>query len=182
MNTGAPIALYYMYSNWCELMQKLLVVGKCKHSSGEETLRLNVVDIYMYISDIPLTTSRQYGYADDFALLHSDRAWSNVENTLTADMSLIAKYLRTWRLKLSMAKTTATAFHLNTKEANRQLTITLDGTPLPYNATPTYLGVKLDRQLTYKEHLKSIRAKVSSFAVSQAQSGVPVLPLFVLVL
>ena len=28
--------------------------------------------------------------------------------------------------------------------------------------TPTYLGVKLDRQLTYKEHLKSIRAKVSS--------------------
>ena len=116
----------------------------------------------IYISDIPLTTSRQYGYADDLALLHSDRAWSNVENTLTADMSLIAKYLRTWRLKLSMAKTTATAFHLNTKEANRQLTITLDGTPLSYNATPTYLGVKLDRQLTYKEHLKSIRAKVSS--------------------
>ena len=75
----------------------------------------------------------------------NERAWSNVENTLTADMSLIAKYLRTWRLKLSMAKTTATAFHLNTKEANRQLTITLDGTPLSYNATPTYLGVKLDR-------------------------------------
>ena len=116
----------------------------------------------IYISDIPLTTSRQYGYADDLALLHSDRAWSNVENTLTADMSLIAKYLRTWRLKLSMAKTTATAFHLNTKEASRQLNITLDGTPLPYNATPTYLGVKLDRQLTYKEHLKSITAKVSS--------------------
>ena len=44
----------------------------------------------IYISDIPLTTSRQYGYADDLALLHSDRAWSNVENTLTADMSLIA--------------------------------------------------------------------------------------------
>ena len=116
----------------------------------------------IYISDIPFTTSRQYGYADDLALLHSDRAWSNVENTLTADMSQIAKYFRIWRLKISMSKTTVTAFHLNTKEANRQLSVILDGTPLPYNATPTYLGVKLDRQLTYKEQLKAISAKVSS--------------------
>ena len=59
-------------------------------------------------------------------------------------MTQIAAYLKTWRLKLSMAKTTATAFHLNTKEANRQLIITLDGTPLPYKTTPTYLGVMLD--------------------------------------
>ena len=45
LNTGAPLALYYMYSTWCELMQKLLVVGKCKPSFGEETtLRLTIVD------------------------------------------------------------------------------------------------------------------------------------------
>ena len=55
-----------------------------------------------------------------------------------------------------------TAFHLNTKEAHRQLQINLDGSPLPYNPTPTYLGVKLDRQLTYRQHLELVCAKVSS--------------------
>ena len=77
-------------------------------------------------------------------------------------MALIAGYLKTWRLKLSVAKTTSTAFHLNTKEARRKLTVNVNGSPLPHNPTPTYLGVKLDRQLTYKQHLDSLRAKVSS--------------------
>ena len=116
----------------------------------------------LYISDLPHTTSRQYGYADDLALLHSDRNWTTVEETLTSDMALIAGYLKIWRLKLSVAKTTSTAFHLNTKEARRKLTVNVNGSPLPHNPTPTYLGVKLDRQLTYKHHLDSLRAKVSS--------------------
>ena len=116
----------------------------------------------IYISDLPNTTSKQYGYADDLALLYSDKSWPKVEEALTKDMTLIADYLETWRLKLSVAKTTTTAFHLNTKEARRQLTVNLNGTPLPYNATPTYLGVKFDRQLTFKYHLESLRAKVSS--------------------
>ena len=77
-------------------------------------------------------------------------------------MTLIAEYLKIWILTLSVAKTTSTAFHLNIKEARRQLKVNLHGSPLPYNPTPTYLGVKLDRQLSYKQHLKSLRAKVSS--------------------
>ena len=103
----------------------------------------------LYISDLPHTTSRQYGYADDLALLYSDRNWT-VEETLTSDMALIAGYLKTRRLKLSVAKKTSTAFHLNTKEARRKLTVNVNGSPRPHNPTPTYLGVKLDRQLTYK--------------------------------
>ena len=77
-------------------------------------------------------------------------------------MTLIAEYLETWGLTLSVAKTTSTAFHLNTKEARRQFKVNLNGSLLPYNPTPTYLGVKPDRQLTYKQHLESLHAKVSS--------------------
>ncbi len=116
----------------------------------------------LYISDLPQTISGKYGYANDLALLHSDRVWSKLENTLRADMTQLATYFRSWQLKLSKAKTTVTAFHLNTKEAKHQLTINLDGTPLSYSTTPTYLGVKLDRQLTYIKHLKALCAKVSA--------------------
>ena len=116
----------------------------------------------IYISDLPKTKSHQYGYADDLALLNSDVAWSRVEEALSQDITTIADYLKLWRLKLSMAKTTATAFHLSTKHANRQLTVLLGDSILPYSASPIYLGVKLDRQLTYRQHLESLRAKTSS--------------------
>ena len=41
-------------------------------------------------------------------------------------------YLKTLRLKLSVAKTTSTAFHLNTKEARHKLTVNVNGSPLPH--------------------------------------------------
>ena len=116
----------------------------------------------LYISDLPNKTSKQYGFADDLALLYSHSSWSTVEQMLSSDMALIAEYLKTWRLKLNTAKTTSTAFHLNTKEARRKLSVNLNGSPLPQNPTPTYLGVQLDRQLTFKQHLESLHAKVSS--------------------
>ena len=85
----------------------------------------------IYLSDIPDTTSCQYGYADDLALFFSDRRWSTVEEVLSKDTAKIANYLLKWRLRLSMAKTTTTAFHLNSKEAKCKLAITLHGTILP---------------------------------------------------
>ena len=116
----------------------------------------------IYLSDLPSTSSSKYAYADDLALLYSHRSWSTVENVLSSDMDTLATYLRTWRLKLSTAKTTSTPFTLCTKEAHRQLSVKLNGSTLPCNPTPTYLGVKLDRQLTFKQHIESLRGKVSS--------------------
>jgi len=55
--------------------------------------------------------------------------------------------LSAWKLKLSVTKPTSTAFNLN-KETKRQLAVNVRGNTLPYNSNPTYLGVKLDRQLT----------------------------------
>ena len=83
---------------------------------------------------------------------------------LTTDMDVLAKNLRTWRLNLSTAKNnnTATPFTLITKEAYRQLAVKLDGSTLPCNSTPTSLRVKLDRQLTFKQHIEALRGKVAS--------------------
>ena len=116
----------------------------------------------IYLSDLPSTSSSKYAYADDLALLYSNRNWTTVENTLTTDMDALAKYLRTWRLKLSTTGTTAPPITLNTKEAHRQITVKMDGSTLPCNSTPTYLGVKLDRQLTFKQHIEALRDKVAS--------------------
>ena len=116
----------------------------------------------IYLSDIPQTTSHQYGYADDPALFFSERRWSAVEEVLFKDTAKIANYLLKWRLKLSMAKTTTTAFYLNNKEAKCQLAIKLHKTINSHNMYHTNLGIKLDRQLTFWQHLESLSSKVEA--------------------
>ena len=83
-------------------------------------------NIYTY--DLPSMISRKFAYADDLALLHSSGNWKDLEGTLSQDMSTLSAYLQTWRLKLSHTKTVTAAFHLNNREAKRELrsTTTVD--------------------------------------------------------
>ena len=54
------------------------------------------------------------------------------------------------------------AFHLNNREAKRELKFCNNDRLLPLYPTPTYLGVKLDRSLTFHHHLVALRKKLSS--------------------
>ena len=65
-------------------------------------------------------------------------------------------------MKLSHTKTVTAAFHLNNREAKRELKVYNNGRLLPFCPTPTYLGVKLDRLLTFRHHLVVLHKKLSS--------------------
>ena len=114
----------------------------------------------IFISDIPTTVSHQYGYAYDMALLYSHKCWPKVEETLSRDRENLADFLQTWRLKLNTTKTTSTPFHLNNHEAQRQVNICVHGTTLSHNPQHKYLGVKLDKLLTYRQHIEGLRVQV----------------------
>ena len=105
---------------------------------------------------------RKFAYADDLALLHSSGNWKDLERTLNQDMSTLSAYLQTWRLKLSHTKTVKAAFHLNNRETKRELKVYNNGRLLPFCPTHTYLGVKMDRSLTFHHHLVALRKKLSS--------------------
>ena len=78
-------------------------------------------------------------------------------------MRTLALYLRQWRLKLSEGKTVSTVFYLDNREAKRELDVCIDTRRLnfqPTTMTTTYLGVKLDRTLSYRQHLAGLRDKV----------------------
>ena len=117
-------------------------------------------NIYTY--DLPSMISRKFAYADDLALLHSSGNWKDLEGTLSQDMSTLSVYLQTWRLKLSHTKMVMAAFHLNNREAKHELKVYNSGRLLPFYPTPTYLGVKLDRSLTFHHHLVALHKKLSS--------------------
>ena len=85
-----------------------------------------------------------------------------LEKTLGQDMTTLSAYLQTWRLKLSHAKTVIAAFHLHNREANREIKIKNNGKILSFCPGPAYLGVKLNRALTYRYHLQALRKKLST--------------------
>ena len=94
--------------------------------------------------------------------MHSSGNWKDLEGTLSQDMSTLSAYLQTWRLKLSHTKTMTAAFHLNNREAKRELKVYNNGGLLPFCPTPTYLGVKLNRSIMFRHHLVALRKKLSS--------------------
>jgi len=85
-----------------------------------------------------------------------------VKGVLTKDMATVVECLQTWKLKLSTIKTVLAAFHLNNKEAKRELKVKYNNETLPFYSDPKYLRVTLDRSLTYHQHLESFRKKLTS--------------------
>jgi len=85
-----------------------------------------------------------------------------VEGVLRKDMATVGEYLQTWKLKLSTTKAVLVAFHLNNKEAKRELKVNHNNENLPFCSEPTFLRVTLDRSLMYRRHLESLRKKLTS--------------------
>lgn len=77
-------------------------------------------------------------------------------------MGIPVAYLGTWRLQLSIEKTVATAFHLNNKEASRELDVRVNNKHLVVQQALKYLGVCLDWTLSFRQHLEEVKAKVTS--------------------
>jgi len=77
-------------------------------------------------------------------------------------MTTVGKYLQTWKLKLSATKTVSAVFHLNNKEAEREVKVIFNNETLPFCSEPEYLGVTLDSTLTYRRPLESLRKKLTS--------------------
>ena len=81
---------------------------------------------------------------------------------LRDDMTQLKRYFEKWYLRMNCSKTTMTAFHLNNHTANLTMEVSADNVFLPPQAEPKYLGVTLDRSLTYRTHIEDTPQKLKS--------------------
>ena len=65
-------------------------------------------------------------------------------------------------LRANPDKTQTCDFHLKNREASRKLNITWYNKHLEHIPNPVYLGVTLDRTLSYKEHIHKLKCKTSA--------------------
>ncbi|CAG7729988.1 unnamed protein product, partial [Allacma fusca] len=101
-------------------------------------------------------------YADDLALTAQCDTFIEVEDTLNQAIEELDKYYKANHLRPNPSKTETCLFHLQNCEAKRQLNIQWGNTALNHNDHPKYLGVTLDRSLTYKQHCEKTKMKVAA--------------------
>ena len=103
----------------------------------------------LYTNDFPVTLCRRFAYADDICCAMQAETFAELQN-VSLQLTLRALQLRNcqqWRLKPTVSKTVASAFHLQNTRAARELTVLMNGQRLKHDFTPVYLGVTLDRTL-----------------------------------
>ena len=110
--------------------------------------------------------TRNFIYADDICVTAQYSSCTEVENTIGDALDELTQYYRSNSLPANPDKTQVTAFHLKNKEVNQSLKVEWNRTKLKNTPHPKkYLGVTLDRTLSYKEYIHDIKMKVVQFEI-----------------
>jgi hypothetical protein len=99
-------------------------------------------------------------FADDSALFSTHAKADVIIDRLQSALNTIKKYFSTWRIKLNPLKTQAVYF---TKRRTRELPtsdLSLDGCYIPWSDRAKYLGLVLDKKLTFPPHFDYVSEKV----------------------
>uniref|UniRef100_A0A2S2PX53 Putative RNA-directed DNA polymerase n=2 Tax=Sipha flava TaxID=143950 RepID=A0A2S2PX53_9HEMI len=118
-------------------------------------------DLYnIFSSDIPQTNDTIIAtYADDTAILSSNKNPTVAFNALQNHLDLIDNWSSNWKIKINADKSVHVPFTLNKKNLP---TPTLHEIPIPSSSQVKYLGIILDKRLTSGPHLKNKRKSLNS--------------------
>ena len=117
----------------------------------------------IYTNDQPiLDGTRSFIYADDLCVTAQYPTFQEVEQQIEEALGELTHYYRSNSLHANPDKRQVTAFHLRNREAKRSLQVSWNGVDLENTDTPKYLGVTLDRTLSYKTHIHNTKMKVAT--------------------
>ena len=117
----------------------------------------------IYTNDQPeFENIRRFIYADDLCLATQSESFRTIERRLSKALESLTEYYQKNSLNANPAKTQVCAFHLNNHQADYKLKIKWNGEELENDSFPVYLGVTLDRTLSFKQHISKVKAKVAT--------------------
>ena len=117
----------------------------------------------MYTNDQPIHDgTRNFIYTYDLCVTAQYSSFTEVETAIGDALEELTQYYRSNSLRADPDKRQVTAFLLRNKEANRSLKEEWNRTKLENTQHPKYLGVTLDRTLSYKEHTHNTKMKVAT--------------------
>ena len=116
----------------------------------------------LFINDLPASLPSSLScslYADDLAIWSSFPSVPTVVEATQGALFRLERWSEHWCLPLNLSKCEASFFSVDPHQANLQPNFLLLGFRLPFNPTPTFLGVTFDRTLCISKHVSSLKAK-----------------------
>jgi hypothetical protein len=81
---------------------------------------------------------------------------------LEEGLEILGRFFHQRCLRPNLPKIEVCVFHLGTYDANKNLTTPFDNTLITHDDHPKYLGMTLDRTLSYKTHLENTEMRVNT--------------------
>ena len=105
-------------------------------------------------------------FADDTSLCHMSKTISQLNNQINDDLKFLNSWLKGNKLSLNVQKTNSMLICTKPKrktliDFNLKLDLTIEGNELEGVPCIKYLGVQIDHNLNWKEHIKTISLKIS---------------------
>ena len=118
----------------------------------------------IYVNDMAaVVKNKLLLYADDSAILVSDKNRSNIEAELSSDLELVSQWLVDNKLSLHLGKTEAILFGSKARmSSNRDLNVTCKGQSINSTTSVKYLGAVLDQCLSGDTMASSVISKANA--------------------
>ena len=101
-------------------------------------------------------------FADDVGILATAPTIEAARAKAQTTVDIVSEWSKEWRLSLNSSKSESSLFTTNRKEAKESAAIFIDKKKIGFNKTPKFLGVYLDRELTFVKHIAEIMKRTQS--------------------
>ncbi len=101
-------------------------------------------------------------FADDVSLFSSHPNKEVAEAAIQEAIANVAEWSRCRKLTLNTSKCKVAFFTNNSKEVRWQPSLQLDGATLNTTSLPKFLGVTIDRALSFGPHVAAVVSKASN--------------------
>ena len=159
-----PNNFHLVLSNY--LLQRQYIVKQNEATTGLNDIRSRVPQgsvlgpmLYLlYTADLPINENVIIStFADDTAILMSHKNTHAASRELQNHLYKIEEWLKNWRIKVNESKSTHITFTLNKQTCPP---VKLNGVNIPQQTKVKYLGLHLDRRLTWKNHIEAKRNQI----------------------
>lgn len=117
----------------------------------------------IYINDLPKALKNDsILFADDTTLIIKSKDQKTLESSANEDLRRVVNWLEQNNLKVNLDKTTAIHFR-SYNQADSCININYSSMPIRKDNATTFLGVILDSNLNWKEHVDKVAVKLDKF-------------------
>ena len=157
------------FRRWCKTDASLSnLMGRRADGGNRKTVSPRVASWRQHSTTSTLLTSLQQRTLETSSMQMTPASQpsivpSKLLNSISTQRSqALSEYYRANYLRANPSKTQVCVFHLKNREAKRELKLKWNNVQLNHCEHPVYLGVKLDRTLSFKKHIEKTIGKVES--------------------